>query len=70
MLNDHSFTCQPIDRSGNEKAIFEITICCFVMLTKLLDLLDTVFILLKKKEEQVTFLHTFHYLSVSAVCKY
>lgn len=70
MLNDHSFTCQPIDRSDNEEALFAITICWFVMLAKLLDLLDTVFMLLKKKDEQVTFLHTFHYLSIPTVCKY
>ena len=47
-LNNYSYYCQPLNRSNDEKAIFEISICWYVMFTKFLDLLDTVFIILRK----------------------
>ncbi|XP_054155127.1 elongation of very long chain fatty acids protein AAEL008004-like [Oppia nitens] len=36
--------------------------------TKLVDLLDTIFFVLRKKSSQITFLHVYHHIVVSLLC--
>ncbi|XP_050453502.1 elongation of very long chain fatty acids protein-like [Cataglyphis hispanica] len=63
-LRDYSFFCQPIDYSYSPKAI-EIArgIWSYFML-KILDLLETVFFVLRKKQNQVSFLHVYHHVGM------
>lgn len=45
----------------NEVAVIAANGCHTYFLLKLLDLLDTVFFVLRKKDKQVTFLHLYHH---------
>ncbi|XP_005189663.3 elongation of very long chain fatty acids protein AAEL008004 [Musca domestica] len=57
-----SFRCQPPEPTNTEPWMMN---CLYVTygyyLTKYLDLFDTIFIVLRKKTQQVTFLHVYHH---------
>ncbi|XP_053670776.1 elongation of very long chain fatty acids protein AAEL008004-like [Anopheles nili] len=58
---DYSWSCEPIsqkDSPSRQKLIF-VTYLYFI--SKIIDLLDTVFFVLRKKYNQITFLHTYHH---------
>ncbi|CAH1401415.1 unnamed protein product [Nezara viridula] len=59
--------CEPIGGtagySESDELVF-VKIIYIYYLTKLLDLLDTVFFILRKKQSQITFLHLFHHSSM------
>ncbi|QQP58490.1 Elongation of very long chain fatty acids protein, partial [Caligus rogercresseyi] len=46
------------------KGMLMVQTCYICYLSKLLDLLDTVFFVLRKKDNQITFLHVFHHVSM------
>ncbi|KAL0277540.1 UNVERIFIED_CONTAM: hypothetical protein PYX00_004790 [Menopon gallinae] len=58
---DFSFRCQPVyfDRSYN--AMREARGCYIYFLAKITELLDTIFFVLRKKNNQITFLHMYHH---------
>lgn len=61
MQNNFSFSCQLIhheDNKGSRRLVF-VTYLYFSM--KLIDLLDTVFYVMRKKYNQITFLHVYHH---------
>ncbi|KAK9738402.1 GNS1/SUR4 family [Popillia japonica] len=60
-FNGYSFRCQPVDYSMNPKAIRAAEACYYYFLAKIVELLDTVFFVLRKKNNQVTFLHVYHH---------
>lgn len=60
-LNGYSLGCQPIDYSSSPNAVWIARMCWLFYITKLLELLDTVFFVLRKKFSQVTFLHMSHH---------
>ena len=58
----YSFICEPIDFSTtNYHAVQMTKMAHYYFLTKVVDLLDTVFFVLKKKQTHVTFLHVYHH---------
>jgi len=59
--NDYSFGCQPVDYSNSPKALRMARVCWLFYISKFIELLDTVFFIMRKKFNQVSFLHVFHH---------
>ncbi|KAK6179707.1 hypothetical protein SNE40_012009 [Patella caerulea] len=59
--NGYSYGCQPVDYSNSPKAMRMARVCWLFYFSKFIELLDTVFFLLRKKFNQVSFLHVFHH---------
>ncbi|XP_072381494.1 very long chain fatty acid elongase 7 isoform X1 [Diabrotica undecimpunctata] len=57
----YSLRCQPIDFSDAPEAQEMRELMYMYFINKLLELLDTVFFVLRKKQNQVTFLHMYHH---------
>ncbi|XP_054997184.1 elongation of very long chain fatty acids protein 1-like isoform X3 [Sorex araneus] len=61
LLADYSYFCQPVDYSPSELGMRMARVCWWCFFSKAVELLDTVFLVLRKKQEQLTFLHVFHH---------
>ncbi|KAJ6637426.1 Elongation of very long chain fatty acids protein [Pseudolycoriella hygida] len=57
----YSLFCEPVDYSPSPDAIEVARGCHAYYLLKIADLLDTVFFVLRKKDNQVSFLHLYHH---------
>lgn len=58
----YSWTCQPVDHTDRSPAMMKTLYASYAYyMLKYLDLLDTVFIVLRKKNSQVSFLHVYHH---------
>nr|CAH0104065.1 unnamed protein product [Daphnia galeata] len=60
-FNGYSFICQPVDYSDNKDALKIIVIGYCLYISKLIDFFDTLFFILRKKDNQISFLHVFHH---------
>ncbi|XP_066599078.1 very long chain fatty acid elongase AAEL008004 [Prorops nasuta] len=60
-LRDYSFTCEPVDYTINPKSMRMARGVYAYFVCKLIELLDTVFFVLRKKQRQITFLHVYHH---------
>ena len=61
LSGNYNYFCEPVDYSYNESA-FRVLLACYVFyLSKFVDLLDTVFFVLRKKNNQITLLHVIHH---------
>ncbi|KAH8416666.1 hypothetical protein KR222_005021, partial [Zaprionus bogoriensis] len=59
---DFSLFCQPVDHSNTKPDMLALVYASYgYYMLKYLDLLDTVFIVLRKKNSQVSFLHVYHH---------
>ncbi|KAI5643774.1 GNS1/SUR4 family domain-containing protein [Phthorimaea operculella] len=58
---DYKWICEPVDFSNNPRALKVASLVNFYYLLKVVDLMDTVFFVLRKKFNQVTFLHVYHH---------
>lgn len=56
----YSIFCQPVDYSESFEAVKIAIIAHYYFITKICDLFDTVFFVLKKKNSHVSFLHVYH----------
>ncbi|KAI8499684.1 hypothetical protein Bbelb_227350 [Branchiostoma belcheri] len=56
--------CQPVDYSQNQTATRLARACYLFFLSKLVELIDTVVFILRKKTSQVTFLHVYHHATM------
>ncbi|XP_034834117.1 very long chain fatty acid elongase 7-like [Maniola hyperantus] len=65
-LNHYSLVCQPLDY-GPQADEYAWKVCYAYFLIKLADLFDTVFFVLRKKQNQVSFLHVYHHFGMVAV---
>ncbi|XP_026734661.1 elongation of very long chain fatty acids protein AAEL008004-like [Trichoplusia ni] len=65
-LNHYSLVCQGPD-DGPNGVEYAWNVCYGYFVMKLADLLDTVFFVLRKKQNQVTFLHVYHHFGMVAV---
>nr|CAD7410955.1 unnamed protein product [Timema cristinae] len=62
--DDYSYRCQPIDFSDNPKAVRMARACWCYMICKVVELLDTVllcYFVLRKKSNQISYLHLYHH---------
>ncbi|XP_053159960.1 elongation of very long chain fatty acids protein 7 isoform X4 [Hemicordylus capensis] len=57
----YSFGCDIVDYSSSPMALRMVNVCWLYYFSKFIELLDTVFFVLRKKNGQVTFLHVFHH---------
>lgn len=58
---DFSWTCEPVDYTLNPLALRVASALWWYYASKLLEMFDTVFFILRKKEKQLTFLHVYHH---------
>ncbi|XP_053947635.1 elongation of very long chain fatty acids protein F-like [Anastrepha ludens] len=59
---EFSLTCQPVDHTNTEPWMWNLIYLSYAYyITKYLDLLDTIFFVLRKKNNQITFLHVYHH---------
>lgn len=63
----YSIICQPVDFSMDPSAVRIAQIGHYYFLTKVMDLLDTIFFVLKKKNSHVSFLHVYHHAGMVAL---
>lgn len=61
------FNCMDVDRSNSKSAAKLAKTFYLIFLVKLLDLVETFFFLLRKKENQVSFLHVFHHICTLSI---
>ncbi|XP_059359940.1 elongation of very long chain fatty acids protein 7-like [Carassius carassius] len=57
----YSFSCELVDYSRSPKGMRMVWTCWLYFFSKFIELMDTVFFVLRKKPNQVTFLHVFHH---------
>lgn len=57
----YSFRCEIVDYSNSPKALRMVHTCWLYYFSKFIELIDTIFFVLRKKNSQVTFLHVFHH---------
>jgi len=60
-LANYSLICEPVDYSRSKLAMRMAHVCWWYFISKYIELLDTLFFVLRKKFNQVTFLHVFHH---------
>ncbi|CAH1775064.1 unnamed protein product [Owenia fusiformis] len=60
-LAGYSLGCQPVDYSNSPQALRMANACWFFYFSKFIDLFDTLFFILRKKNNQMSFLHVFHH---------
>lgn len=64
-LKVYSLLCQPVDYSNSKLGLQTAWRAYFYYLIKVIDLLDTVFFVLRKRQNQVSFLHVYHHTGES-----
>ncbi|XKL63697.1 hypothetical protein PGB90_006061 [Kerria lacca] len=64
LKRNYNFLCIEINYSETVEGLEQARTVWVYLMTKLLDLLDTVFFVLRKKQSQVTFLHVYHHTLV------
>ncbi|VVD04653.1 unnamed protein product [Leptidea sinapis] len=65
-LRHYSLVCHPVDYEPDSLE-YAWKVCYGYFVIKLMDLLDTVFFVLRKKNNQVSFLHVYHHFGMVAV---
>ena len=60
-FNGYSLVCQPVDYSNSKESLQLLMIGYCFYISKIVDFLDTVFFILRKKDNQITFLHLYHH---------
>lgn len=63
-LAGYSYICQPVDYSSDPLALRMANVCWWFFFSKVIELLDTLFFILRKKNDQVTFLHVYHHCTM------
>ncbi|GBM04958.1 Elongation of very long chain fatty acids protein 1 [Araneus ventricosus] len=63
-ISTYSWRCEPIDISNNPTALFTVRIMWMFYISKVIEYLDTVIFVLRKKDSQINFLHVFHHSTV------
>ncbi|KAK5644305.1 hypothetical protein RI129_005775 [Pyrocoelia pectoralis] len=64
ILAKHNFICTPLDPSYNRIMLRIAKTFWLFYVSKIIDLLDTVFLVLRKKDRQLSFLHIYHHSSM------
>ncbi|KAK3585442.1 hypothetical protein CHS0354_020162 [Potamilus streckersoni] len=56
-----SLSCQPVDRSDDALSLRLAKVCWWFYVSKIIEFMDTVFFMLRKKDSQISFLHVYHH---------
>lgn len=59
--NDYNFRCQPVDYSYRRRPLRIARACYWYYISKFIELADTIFFVLRKKQNQVSTLHVVHH---------
>jgi len=59
--NGYTYRCDLVDYSNSPVALRMVRVCWLYYISKYVEMLDTVFFILRKKNSQVTFLHVYHH---------
>lgn len=62
-IRDHVFKCVPADYSATPQNMKFANITWYVLCLKMIDYIETVLFVLRKKQQQITFLHLYHHVS-------
>uniref|UniRef100_A0A3Q2R328 Elongation of very long chain fatty acids protein 1 n=2 Tax=Fundulus heteroclitus TaxID=8078 RepID=A0A3Q2R328_FUNHE len=57
----YTWRCDPIDTSDSPQALRMVSVAWIFWFSKIIELMDTIFFVLRKKHGQITFLHIFHH---------
>uniref|UniRef100_A0A8D8SNM9 Elongation of very long chain fatty acids protein n=3 Tax=Cacopsylla melanoneura TaxID=428564 RepID=A0A8D8SNM9_9HEMI len=60
-LLDYSYKCQPVDYSHNPTALRMASLCWWYYISKLTEFADTIFFVMRKKDNQISLLHLYHH---------
>ncbi|KPP74915.1 elongation of very long chain fatty acids protein 4-like [Scleropages formosus] len=60
-LANYSLLCQPVDYSNSALGMRMAKVCWWFFFSKVIELSDTFFFILRKKNSQLTFLHVYHH---------
>ncbi|XP_060939649.1 ELOVL fatty acid elongase 8a [Limanda limanda] len=63
-LARYSLLCQPVDYSDSPPAMRMARVCWWFYFSKVIELSDTIFFILRKKNSQLTFLHIYHHATM------
>ncbi|CAL1542544.1 unnamed protein product [Lymnaea stagnalis] len=63
-VNGFNLLCQPMDYSDDVNSVRLAGACWWFFISKLIELLDTVFFVLRKKNNQISFLHVYHHTTM------
>jgi len=61
VTGNYSWVCQPIDYSNDPEALRALNMAWIFYISKLVDMFDSFFFVLKKKFTHLSFLHVFHH---------
>ncbi|XP_012936436.1 elongation of very long chain fatty acids protein 4 [Aplysia californica] len=61
---EFSLTCQAMDYSDNPYSVRLAKVCWWFYFSKIVELMDTVFFVLRKKNNQISFLHVYHHTTM------
>merc|ERR1712002_772437 len=57
----YTWRCDPVDTSDSPQALRMVQVAWLFWFSKIIELMDTIFFVLRKKHGQITFLHIFHH---------
>ncbi|KAJ8040931.1 Elongation of very long chain fatty acids protein 7 [Holothuria leucospilota] len=60
-LAGYTLGCQLVDYSRSPQALRMASVCWLFYISKFIEMLDTIFFILRKKNKQISFLHVFHH---------
>ncbi|CAL7952340.1 unnamed protein product [Xylocopa violacea] len=64
-LLDYNIYCQPVDFSYSPRALEIARMVWVYFMLKVFDFLETIFFVLRKKQQQVSFLHVYHHTGMT-----
>lgn len=63
-INDYNWRCEPLHRGTNPREMMILNASYLFFLSKIPELLDTVFFVMRKKSNQATMLHIIHHAAM------
>ncbi|KAK7488444.1 hypothetical protein BaRGS_00020229 [Batillaria attramentaria] len=67
---NYGLLCQPVDYSRSSLGYREARVAWWYFFSKIIEFLDTIFFILRKKNGQLTFLHVYHHSTMAIICWY
>ncbi|CAH0551350.1 unnamed protein product [Brassicogethes aeneus] len=64
---EYTFGCQPVDYSDRPIALRMLSFVYYTFILKVIEMVETVFFLLRKKNNQVSKLHVYHHASTALI---